>query len=299
MHDAEVMTARQASRALVALGGLALLCACDRRGASGARADGGAPLARVSPPRPRVDFAAPADDSIPGGAEGDSIRLGRELATHTFERLPSNVGSALHCTSCHLAGGTTPNAGPWVGVTSIYPEYRSRAARAITIEERIDECFERSVNGSPLPRSSHEMRGLVAYMTWLSAGVPKGAEVIGRGFARLERPPNVDSDAGKHSYGARCATCHGLDGAGRQSPDGTYFVPPLWGPRSFNIGAGMARLDTAAAFVRQNMPLGQAEKLTTWESYEIAAYFTEQGRPDFPGKSSDWPRGGKPPDARY
>ena len=144
-----------------------------------------------------------------------------------------------------------------------------------------------------------EMKGLVAYMSWLSAGIPRGADVVGRGFARLERPPNVDSDSGKNSYGARCATCHGLDGSGRRNADGSYAVPPLWGPRAFNIGAGMARLDTAAAFVHQNMPLGQPEKPTTWESYDIAAYFTEQHRPDFAGKSNDWPRGGKPRDARY
>ena len=271
-----------------------LLGGCDRRAAA---VDGGT----VPPPvvRARVAFAAPGDDGIPPGAEGDMIRMGRELATHTFELLPKHVGSDLHCSSCHLAAGTTTGAGPWVGVTSIYPEYRSRAARAITIEERIDECFERSLNGSTLPRSGAEMRALVAYMTWLSAGIPKGAEVVGRGFARLERPPNVDSASGKQSYGARCATCHGLNGSGRRNQDGSYAVPPLWGPRSFNIGAGMARLDTAAAFVHQNMPLGQPEKPTTWESYDIAAYFTEQARPDFAGKSSDWPRGGKPGDARY
>ena len=271
-----------------------LVGGCDRRMA--AVDGGGAPPPVV---RARVAFATPGDDAIPPGAEGDAIRTGRELATKTFELLPTHVGSDLHCSSCHLAAGTMPSAGPWVGVTSIYPEYRSRAGRAITIEERIDECFERSLNGSVLPRFSPEMRALVAYMTWLSAGIPKGAEVVGRGFARLERPPNVDSASGKQSYGARCATCHGLDGSGRRNTDGSYAVPPLWGPRSFNIGAGMARLDTAAAFVRQNMPLGQPEKPTTWESYDIAAYFTEQDRPDFAGKSRDWPRGGKPQDARY
>lgn len=266
---------------------------CERRTASA-----GSPPAVVGQ-RVRVPFVAPAEDTIPPGAAGDAIRLGRELAAHTFERLPTHVGSDLHCTSCHLAGGTTPDAGPWVGVTSCYPEFRARAAREVTIEERIDECFERSLNGSPLPRSSPEMKGLVAYMTWLSAGVPRGAEVVGRGFKRLERTPNVDPDSGKHSYAARCATCHGMDGSGRRNPDASYAVPPLWGPRSFNIGAGMARLDTAAAFVHQNMPLGQPEKPTSCESYDIAAYFIEQARPEFAGKSADWPRGGKPPDARY
>jgi thiosulfate dehydrogenase len=151
-----------------------------------------------------------------------------------------------------------PSAGRWVGVTSIYPEYRSRAARAITIEERIDECFEQSVNGTPLPRSGAEMKGLVASMTWLSARIPKGAEVVGRGFARLERPPNVDSDSGKKSYGARCAICHGLDGSGRRNADSSYAVPPLWGPRSFNVGRSCF-LQNGSSGSRISTPLPLAE----------------------------------------
>lgn len=244
-------------------------------------------------------FAAPSDDSIPLGTAGDAVRLGRELTLHTVERLPDHVGSDLECSSCHIGGGTTPHAGSWVGVTSIYPEYRARAGRRITIEERIDECFERSVNGTPLARDSVEMKAFVAYMSWLSSKVPAGARVAGRGFARLERPPNIDPDAGEKSYAARCASCHGMNGSGQRSPDGSYAVPPLWGPRSFNIGAGMARLDTAAAFVRQNMPLGQPDKLTACESYDIAAYIISREHPDFPGKAMDWPRGDKPTDARY
>jgi thiosulfate dehydrogenase len=257
----------------------------------------GSPVGR--PARPTVALQPPSDDDIPGGVEGDAVRLGRELATRTFERLPDYVGSDLHCTSCHLDGGRAASAGPWVGVTSVYPEYRSRAGREITIEDRIDECFERSLNGKPLPRAGPEMRAFVAYMSWLSRGVPKGNEVTGRGFARLERPPNFDSTSGKTGYAVRCAMCHGSDGAGRRNPDGSYFAPPLWGPRSFNVAAGMARLDTAAAFVRHNMPLGQGNTLTIWETYDIAAYFIEQPRDDFEGKRLDWPRGGKPTDARY
>jgi len=32
-------------------------------------------------------------------------------------------------------------------------------------------------------------------------------------------------------------------------------VPDILGPKSFNIGAGMARLNTAAAFIKATMPL--------------------------------------------
>jgi thiosulfate dehydrogenase len=249
--------------------------------------------------RPRVALQVPGDDTLPAGAEGDLVRRGRQLATHTFEELPALVGSDLHCTSCHLEGGTRANAAPWVGVTSVYPEYRARAGREVTIEDRIGSCFERSLSGRSPAHDSPEMKALVAYMTWLSRDVPRGSEVVGRGFARLERPPNIDSDSGKHAYAVRCASCHGDEGQGKRAEDGSYQFPPLWGERAFNIGAGMGRLDTAASFVRHNMPLGQAETLTAWETYDIAAYFTEQARPDFARKASDWPRGGKPRDARY
>lgn len=280
--------------AFALLGAAALAASCDRGAARESSS-----TARPTSSFDVVDLVVPSDDAMPGGEEGELVRLGRDLATHTFERLPDQVGSDLHCTSCHLEGGTKAKAGPWVGVTSSYPLYREREGRVITIEERINACFERSLNGKALPPESREMRAFVAYMTWLSRDVPTGREVAGRGFVKVERPPNIDSAAGEHEYAARCASCHGIDGAGRRNPDGSYFAPPLWGPRSFNIGAGMARLDTAAAFVRHNMPLGQGESLTIWETYDIASYFIEQPRPDFEPKSRDWPRGKKPADARY
>ncbi len=271
--------------------------ACERRGASSTMSSNETPPAR--PLRPRVALRVPGEETIPSGRAGDAVRLGRELALHTVERLPEHVGADLHCTSCHLNAATTPDAGPWVGLSSVFPEYRSRAGRMLSLEERINECFERSMNGKPLAHGSSELNAFVAYIDWLSADVPKGSQVEGRGFQRLERPPNIDSSAGQSEYAARCATCHGVDGAGRHDADGAYFAPPLWGPRSFNVAAGMARLDTAAAFVRHNMPLGQSNTLTYWESYDIAAYFIEQSRPDLDSKRGDWPRGGKPVDARY
>jgi len=300
MNLAHTSLRRLARAATVLVPVAAILGACDRRPTATTDGAGGsvAPRARA-PTRPRVPLQVPGDDTIPAGVEGELVRRGRVLATRTFEELPALVGADLHCTSCHLEAGTRANAAPWVGVTSVYPEYRDREGREITIEERIDACFERSVNGRAPVHESGEMKALVAYMTWLSRDVPKGSEVIGRGFAKLERPPNIDSDSGKNSYAVRCASCHGIDGQGKRADDGSYQLPPLWGDHSFNIGAGMARLDTAAAFVRHNMPLGQAESLTLWESYDIAAYFTEQGRPDFARKGSDWPHGGKPRDARY
>ena len=87
-------------------------------------------------------------------------------------------------------------------------------------------------------------------------------------------------------------------GAGRDGSRRPGRVPALWGSRAFNIGAGMARLDTAAAFVKAKMPLGGVT-LSDQEAYDVAAYFTRQPRPDFKAKKGDWPNGGRPADARY
>lgn len=273
----------------------AALAACRRDPQAGSATTTSVEVTRE--PRRRVPLQVPSEDTIPAGPAGELVRRGRLYATRTVEELPQLVGSDLHCTSCHLEGGTKANAGPWVGLAGVFPEYRARAGREINLEERIDECFERSVNGKA-PGKGPVMDAFVAYIEWLSRDVPRGAEVIGRGFTPIERPPIVDIDNGRTAYLVRCASCHGTDGEGRQA-DGGYQFPPLWGDRTFNIGAGMSRLDTAASFVRHNMPLGQPESLTLMEAYDIAAYFTQRPRADFGKRHSDWPDGGKPRDARY
>src|SRR5262245_64887411 len=133
-----------------------------------------------------------------------------------------------------------------VGLWGVFPEYRSRNAQINALQDRVNDCFERSMNGKPLPYNSDEMRGILAYIWWLSTDVPTGAEVRGRGFARVRvgRPP--DELRGQAIYAEKCAVCHGPDGQGREGPNGGYLFPALWGPKSFNIGAGMARLDNAA-----------------------------------------------------
>lgn len=241
----------------------------------------------------------PPVDSIPGGPLGDAIRLGQKVMRQTPVYAPEYSGNALNCTSCHLDDGRTPYAAPLVGIWGVFPEYRSRNARVNVLEDRINDCFERSMNGRRLPLDSDQMRGLLAYMQWLSAGVPTGQDGPGRGFLRIRSPQPPDPERGKQVYADKCAGCHGSDGEGLYGEQGETLLPPLWGPRSFNLGAGMARLNTAAAFVKLAMPLGLGGTLTDQEAFDVAAYFTRQPRPDFPGRQSDWPHGGKPEDARY
>jgi thiosulfate dehydrogenase len=242
---------------------------------------------------------APDPATIPEGPLGDAIRRGQQLVTHTRDELPEHVGADLNCTSCHLKGGTVPDAGPWVGLPGEFPEYRARNDKVVTLEGRVNDCFERSMNGEPIDPAGQDMTAIVAYMTWLSKDVPVGVPVEGRGFAKIADPPEADAVRGKALYAQKCAACHGAGGQGLDAPDGSYLYPRLWGERRFNMGAGMARLDTAAAFVHDNMPLGQGGTLTEQEAYDVAAYFTTQPRPDFAGKAQDWPKGNKPRDARY
>jgi len=252
--------------------------------------------ARAAPPP--VPFSVPADSTIPAGPEGDAIKLGRELMLHTKQMLPHNVGSALNCTNCHLGGGTQQEAGPFVGLWGVFPEYRDRIGRINTMQERINECFVRSMNGKPLVVDSREMTAMLMYIQWLSTGVPVGVEVVGRGMGEIDNSLKPNPIRGQQIYSAKCAACHGANGEGIKGAAGTYAFPPVWGNASFNIGAGLARTYTAAGFIKHNMPLGQGNSLSDQDAVDVAEYVTHQPRPAFPAARNDYPYGRKPNDAR-
>jgi len=220
-----------------------------------------------------------------------SIARGHALLTATRDSLPQHVGNNLRCTSCHLNDGRTPNALPWLGVTARYPQYRSRNDAMSTIEDRINDCFERSMNGTAVSKDARDMRDMVAYMASLSTDVPADGRVAGQAAPAL---PSLTPDTirGAQLFASTCATCHGDHG------QGTPVAPALWGAQSYNIGAGMARLRTAASFIRHNMPFGSAT-LSDQQAFDVAAYIDSRPRPDFPGKEHDWPRGDAPPDVPY
>lgn len=227
-----------------------------------------------------VPLDPPAAATMPAGPLGDAVRLGQRVVTDTQGTVKANVGNGLNCNSCHLDAGRTAYAAPLAGLTGLFPEYRARTGTVETLEERINDCFERSMNGKPLAHDSQAMIGLLAYIAWLSQGVPTGSEVAGRGFRELAAASPPDAARGKTLYTARCAMCHGADGQGVRAGGG-YAMPPLWGPDSFNTGAGMARVETAAAFVQAKMPLNTPGALTSQDAFDIAAFFTVQARPAF------------------
>ncbi|WP_201529414.1 c-type cytochrome [Psychrobacter frigidicola] len=246
----------------------------------------------------RPSIKMPDESTIPDDEGGAAIRRGLQIANHTYKELPDNVGNQLNCTSCHLGNGSEAYAAPWNGVASIYPIFRTRAGRVNSIQERINGCFERSMNGKPLDLGSDDMNAMVSYMNWLSQDLPIGVSPEGRGFAKVDKTLEPDRDKGEKLFAEKCTVCHGADGEGQYNDDGTYVYPAIAGDKSFNDGAGMARTYTAASFIKGKMPFGQGNSLSDQEAVDIADYFTHLARPVKANKDKDWPNGGAPKDVR-
>ena len=242
--------------------------------------------------RRRVAFHVPSESELTDGVYRTSALRGRAILLATRDSLPRNVGNSLRCASCHVGGGLRRDAMPWVGSYARFPQYRERSGKVDLIEDRINDCFERSMNGSRLSSNGKDMRDIVAYFAFLSNGIPVGAEMEGQGFPRLT-PLKGDATRGMSVFAATCSRCHGPSG------QGTALAPPLWGRRSYNVGAGMARINTAAPFIYALMPIDRPQQLSPQQAFDVATYINTRPRPDFPRKVHDWPRGGKPPDADY
>ena len=240
----------------------------------------------------------PDESTIPDDEYGAAVRRGLQLANHTYKELPNNVGNQLNCTSCHLGNGSEVYAAPWNNMPSVYPIYSSRAGRVNTIQERINGCFERSMNGKALDLDSDDMNAMVSYMSWLSQDMPFGVSPEGRGFVKVNKELEPNPETGKKLFAEKCSVCHGADGEGQYNDDGTYLYPAVAGDKSFNDGAGMARTYTAAAFIKGKMPFGQGNTLSDQEAVDIAAYFTHLPRPVKANKDKDWPNGDAPKDVR-
>lgn len=246
----------------------------------------------------------PLMKDIPKGEEGDLIRYGALLLSDTYAQLGSGAkdenmhfsGNTLNCTSCHQNNGTKQFGLPWMGVTQRYPRYRGRADKIAGLEERINGCFARSMNGKALPVDSREMKAMVAHLNWLSKDMSK--DVYGQGTPKFEGPNRKgDVKRGEVVYNEFCMSCHGKNGDGYQSMSaggsGSHVAPALWGENSYNNGAGTNRVLTNAAFVHSNMPLGTVwnhPAITNADTYDVAAYLSSNERPQMSGLEKDYPK---------
>ena len=231
------------------------------------------------------------------------VKYGYNLVTHSSKYMGpaadegmQYAGNNLSCTNCHLDFGTKPGSGSWVGVVSRFPQFRGRSNAQGTIEDRINGCMQRSMDGEKLPVDSKPMGAIVAYMSWLGEGLPKEKEKEYKGYVKLDIPEvAVDLERGKSIYSKECVVCHGQDGQGQKNPrdKGGYLYPPLWGDDSFNNGAGMHRVITAAEFIKGNMPFGQATwdnpKLSDEEAFHVAGYINSFPRPEKKNLEEDYP----------
>ena len=258
-------------------------------------------LAQPAPPI----WTVPEIGTLPDDANGRQVRRGRDLITATYAHIGPEVpdpakrfaGNNLACGNCHLNAGTVKFGIPLFGLFGQFPIYSARAGAEITIEQRLNACMTRSMNGRALPVDSPEMQAIVAYIKFLSTGVAPGEVLSGLGVGRMpELDRAADPARGKTIYTTACLACHNTDGSGirRSLPttDLGYMIPPLWGSDSFNDGAGMARLITAANFIHFNMPHGADylhPQLTVEQAWDVAAYVISQPRPRKAGLDKDFP----------
>lgn len=227
----------------------------------------------------RPNFSPPPSDTIPSGEFGNTILLGRNIFKNTQVYAKSFVGNGLNCVNCHLDDGRKVDSAPLWGAYVKYPAYREKNHKVNSYEERLAGCFRFSMNGTAPAADSKEMIALVAYSFWLAQGAPTGADLAGSGYPKLESPTLApDIARGALVFAANCVICHGATGQGTKV-NGQYAFPPLWGKDSYNAGAGMSRVSTAAAFIRANMPLGQGGTLSQQDAWDVAQYLNSHERP--------------------
>ena len=147
-----------------------------------------------------VPLHAPHENTIPEGPVGAAVRYGKKVLTETQTYAKEYVGNGLNCSTCHLDAGRRAYASPWIGLWGMFPEYRSRNAQVNALQDRINDCFERSMNGMALPYESDEMRGILAYIWWLSKDVPTGVAIEGREFRRVRLSRPADPQRGESVY---------------------------------------------------------------------------------------------------
>ena len=230
--------------------------------------------------------------------EGELIRYGRELVAHTAAYLGPNgkvmsISNGMNCQNCHLKAGKKPFGNNYAGVAATYPKFRARSGSIETIEKRVNDCIERSLNGKMLDENSTEMKAFVAYIKWVGSEVKKGVYPTSAGIPNLpmlDRP--ADPLRGKEVYKVHCTRCHGSNGEGLREENGIEWkYPPLCNENSYNNGAGLFRLSRFAGYVKANMPNGTTydnPTLTDEEAWDVAAYVNSLPRPkkEFP---NDWP----------
>jgi thiosulfate dehydrogenase len=240
----------------------------------------------------------------------NEIRLGFRIFTNTRAEAARFTASRMSCNNCHLNGGQRERSLPLVGITGMFPEYNRRSGRLFSLNDRIVDCFLRSQNGTgnlhpgaELPSlTAKEVLALSAYLTWLSQGFEVGKNPPWRGqnaipAAKLIPIDRLEPAKGEAIFKERCTTCHGVDGQGVAVGD--KKPGPLWGPDSWNDGAGAARVYTLAGIIRYSMPYLDPGSVSDEDAQQLAAFINSRPRPAFPFKDNDYRTEKLPVDSVY
>jgi thiosulfate dehydrogenase len=239
------------------------------------------------------------------GEKRELVIYGEELIANTSRYLGPKgsvaaITNGMNCQNCHLNGGRKTWGNNYGAVAANYPKFRDRSGSIETVYKRVSDCMERSLNGKTLDSTTREMKAMIAYIEWVGHAVPKDSVPEGSG---IKPPKYLDRAAspikGQEVYAAKCVSCHGANGEGVMAADGlAYTYPPLWGPNSYNSGAGLFRLSRFAGYVRDNMPLNQAShsapSLSDADAWDVAAFVNSRPRPS-KDLSGDWPNIAKKP----
>jgi len=255
------------------------------------------PKATAGLPAAKPMWQPPAVTTIPTGEKGSAILYGQALVSQTARYLGPKgsvraITNGMNCQNCHLQAGTKPFGNNYSFTAASYPKFRARSNSTETLNKRISDCFERSLNGTAPDSSSREMTAIKAYIEWLGSEVQAKEKPDGSGIKKLaflSRP--ADPGKGGKIYQQQCRSCHGANGEGTKATDGiTYTYPPLWGPHSYNDAAGLFRLTRFAGYVKYNMPFGvdyNSTRLSDEEAWDVAAFVNSQPRPH-KDQSADW-----------
>jgi len=244
------------------------------------------------------EWHAPDTSLLSSTPEGQLILYGRQLISNTSKYLGPKgtiaaITNGMNCQNCHIDAGSKPFGNSFSAVAANYPQLRGRSGIVESIEFRVNDCLQRSLDGQTIDSLSKEMRAMVAYLKWIGKDVPKKTKPKGSStdIAYLNRA--ADSVKGQIVYVNKCERCHGKNGEGMIKADSTgYIYPPLWGNKSYNIGAGLYRLTRFAGYVKYNMPFDKASnaslQLTDEEAWDVAAFVNSQPRP-VKFFAQDWP----------
>jgi thiosulfate dehydrogenase len=261
------------------------------------------------------------DKTLDKSPLAEQIRWGFQIFTDTPRQAPQFVGGTVSCANCHLNAGQRERALPLVGVAGMFPEYNVRASRLISLGDRVVDCFMRSENAAgraagdesslsdtlPTP-TSKEVLALSAYIAWLSKDHPVGQNPSWRGRNAIEQQAllpiaKLDVKRGEAIFMEQCTSCHREDGQGKPIggpvPHSEKQAGPLWGPNSWNDGAGASRVYTLAGIIRYTMPYLNPGSLSDEDAQHVAAFITSQPRPEYPFKDRDYKAGKIPVDAVY